>query len=142
MIYGAYDQLWTVNVVHIAPGFFRTNFYVLQGCVVVFWRHTIIEHDTIGDFACQLHHTHLRCTNVDGHVARLEAAVDDVEFNIVYVMKLAMEGDALHIEQPPHDFNGLTHGLQRLFTFNAHLFSHRIPPGTQSADHTICPKVV
>src|ERR1700731_1627300 len=47
MIYGAYDQLWTVNVVHIAPGFFRTNFYVLQGCVVVFWRHAIIEHDTI-----------------------------------------------------------------------------------------------
>ncbi len=53
-----------------------------------------------------------------------------------------MEGDALHIEQAPHYFDGLAHRLKRLSAFNAYLFGQRIPPRAEAADDAIRRQVV
>ncbi len=78
MIYRAHDQLRTIYVCQSAPGFFRANFNVLQGFVIICWRHAIIERHAIGDFARQFHHTHMRRANVDRHVARFATPVYDI----------------------------------------------------------------
>src|SRR6266702_3618992 len=112
VIYRAHDQLRAINVVHIAPGFVRTDFKVLQGFMIVFWWHAIIEHHAIGDFSCQFHHAHVGRPYIDGYVAWLAAPVHHVELNVIYMMEFAMEGDTLQPEQALHRSEEHTSELQ------------------------------
>src|SRR5947209_573841 len=141
-IYRADDQLRAINVVQGAPGFFRADFNVFQGFGIVCWGHAIIEQHAVGDFACQLHHAHVRRADVDGHVARLASPVYDIELDTIHVMEFAVEGDALHLEQALQHFDGLAHGLEGLSAFNAHLFRQRVPPRADAADDAIRREVV
>src|SRR5690242_15195192 len=58
------------------------------------------------------------------------------------MMKFPMKGDALQRQQAPEDFNRFTHGLERLFAFDAYLPCQRVPPGPQTTYDAVGREIV
>jgi hypothetical protein len=96
---GADDQLWAVDVVQRPSGLLGAGLKPGQRHIVVLRRDAVVQHRAIGDLTGHLHHLGPGRADHDLHVARLAAPVNDVEFDTVDVVELAVEGDALQRQQ-------------------------------------------
>ena len=65
-----------------------------------------------------------------------------VQLDPVHMMELAVERDALHVQQAAYNFHRFTHGEQGLPSLDAHIFCKRIPPGADPADDAVRGQVI
>ena len=142
LMHRAHDQLRAVDLIQAAPRPLRANFQPLQRHMVIVRRHTVVQHRPVRDLPRQLHHLRPRRADHDRHIARRLPPVHHIQFNPVHLVKLALECDILHRQQPPRDLHRLPHRLQRPAPADAHILRQRVPPRAHTADHAVRRQVV
>ena len=136
------DQLRAVDVIQAAAGPLRADFQPLQRHVVIVRRHTVVQHRAVRDLPGQLHHFRSGRADHDRHIARRLAAMHDIQFDAVHLVKFALKCDILHRQQTPRDLHRLPHRLQRSAPADAHILRQGIPPRAHAADDAVRRQVV
>ena len=122
------DELRPVDVVDGAAGARGALGERRHRLAVVAGPDEVVEQHAVADLAGERHHLHRGRADVDRDVLRRAVAVDDVDLDVVEVHELAVEGDALHREQPPRRLDRLAHRLERVAAVDADLRRERLPP--------------
>ena len=119
-MHAAHHQLRAVDVVNAAPSFVGAAAESLHCLGVVLRRDQIVEHDSIGDLAGELHHLHARGTDVDRHFLGTTLLVHIVELDAIQLYEFTVHGDGFVVQQCAHRCDDFAHGPQWLGASDAH----------------------
>src|SRR5512136_1893467 len=100
IIHTADNQLWLIQVCKRSASFPGTFIQQLESLVIVIGWNAVIQHHTIGNLSCQLHHLVASSTDHDRYLAWFTPAMHHIQLNPLYMVKFTMKCHSLHAEQP------------------------------------------